>query len=297
MEFDSLITNFNDLIVNLKDDFLGFVPKLLISLVVLGLGYLLGRLVKFLIIRSIGYLNKLINQWYKSSTTYLNLEQSAKFIGSIFFWLIFLSSFILISDILGLTLVTDWMRSLLQYSPNLLAAIFIVIIAIFSGRILAGIITSLSKRVGLTYGSSLGKIVQYLILVTAIIIAIDQVGIEIAFLITIINIILAALLFGAALAFGLGARTVVSNILAAYYVRKMYKIGDHIRIGDIQGRIARIEATIVLLDTEDGQVVIPAKEFNESKSFLLKKQTNHENRSDTNREFYCLTYCRGGTHH
>lgn len=270
MNLEGLVADFNDIFYNLKDDFLRFVPNLLLSLVVLGLGYLLARLVKFLIIRLLNYFNKLISQWFKGSATDLNLKQSARFIGSVFFWLIFLSGFVLISDILGLTLVTDWMESLLQYSPNLLAAILIVALAIFAGRALSGIISSLTKKMGLTYGSNLGKIVQYLIIFTSIIIAVDQVGIEISFLINIINIIIAALLFGAALAFGLGAKTIVSNILAAYYVRKLYKTGDYIKIGDIQGRIARIEATFIVVDTEEGQVTIPAKDFNETKSFLVK---------------------------
>ena len=258
------------MVVNFKDDLLKFIPKLILSVIVLAIGYLLARLIKFMIIRLMRYFNRMINHWFKNSLTSVNLDQSANFVGSLFFWLVFLSVFILISDILGLTLVANWMESFLEYSPNILAAILIVLIAVFAGRVLAEVISSVSKKVGLTYGRTLGRIVQYLILVTAIIIAIDQIGIEISFLITLIDIVVAALLFGAALAFGLGARTVVSNILAVFYVRKMYKPGDKIRIGDIQGKITRIDSTAVLLDTDGGQVMVPAKEFNESKSWLIK---------------------------
>ena len=274
MNLKNLTTDFNDMLTSFRDNLLDFLPKLILAIVVLVLGYLLARLIKYLIIKLISYFNKLVNQLFKSTIPFNQLERSARFIGSIFFWLIFLSAFIIISDILGLTLVTDWMESILQYSPNILASILIILIAVFAGRILAEIITSLSKKVGLTYGNTLGKIVQYLILVTAIIIAIDQIGIEVSFLISLINIIIAALLFGASLAFGLGAKTVVSNILAVFYVRKMYKVGDHIKIGEIQGRISKINTTAVVLDTEEGQVVIPAKEFNEYKSLLIKMDDN-----------------------
>jgi len=270
MDLDTFLSDFNNMFTNFKEQLLELIPNLLLSLLVLVVGYLLARLVKFLIIRLINYSSKLINRWFKNHLAYINLEQSANFIGSLFFWLIFLSVFILISDILGLTLVAEWMESVLQYSPNILAAVLIILIAIFAGKILAEIIASLSKRVGLTYGKTLGRIASFIILITAIIIAVDQIGIEISFLINLIDIVVAALLFGAALAFGLGARTVVSNILATFYVRKLYKIGDHIRIGEIEGRIARIESTAVLLDVEAGQVSIPAKEFNETKSILIK---------------------------
>jgi small-conductance mechanosensitive channel len=88
-------------------------------------------------------------------------------------------------------------------------------------------------------------------------------------LINIIDIGFAALLFGAALAFGLGAKTAVSNILATFYVRKMYKVGDQVKIDDIQGKIAKIDDTSVVIDTQAGQVIVPAKNFSESKSFLI----------------------------
>ncbi|MGK7396551.1 MAG: mechanosensitive ion channel family protein [Candidatus Cyclobacteriaceae bacterium M3_2C_046] len=259
------------MITSFGDEVLQFIPKLLLSVLILGIGYLLGKLVKFLVIKLMGYLNRLIQIWFKSNALQINLQRPANFIGNVFFWLIFLSFFILITDILGLSIIKDWMESILQYSPNILAAILIIVVAIFVGKILAGIISSVSKKVGLSYGNTLGRIAQLLVVFTAIIIAVDQIGIEISFLITLVNIVIAALLFGAALAFGLGARTVVTNILAAFYVRKMYRVGDQVQIGSTRGRIARIDPTSVLLDTEEGQVTIPAKVFNENQSILLKE--------------------------
>jgi small-conductance mechanosensitive channel len=269
MNLNDLFTDFNQVVMDFKNDVLAFIPKLLLALLVLVIGYLLGRLIRFLIIRLVKYFNKMVSKWFTISLSLINLERTARFVGGLVFWVIILSALILVSDILGLTLVTDWMESILQYSPNLFASIFIVLIAMFIGRILAETITSVSKRMGLNYGKTLGKIARYLILITAIIIAIDQVGIEVSFLINLIDIVLAALLFGAALAFGLGAKTVVSNILATFYIRKMYRVGDSIKIGNIQGKIIRIDTTAVLIDAEMGQVMVPAKQFNESKSYLL----------------------------
>ena len=40
---------------------------------------------------------------------------------------------------------------------------------------------------------------------------------------------------------------------------------------EIEGRIIQIAPTLVVLDTADGQVSIPAKEFNETATTLLKK--------------------------
>lgn len=267
MDQINLTEELGKIFTGFKNNLVELIPQLIISLIVLVIGYLVARLAKYLIIRFVRYLNRLIKQKYEKA----NIAQSASFLGTAVYWLILFSTFLLITDILDIRIVTEWLDSLLRYSPNVLAAILIIFIALILGRMLADILSNLGSSFGLTYGKTLGKIVQYLILVTAIIIAIDQIGIEVAFLIHLIDIVLAALLFGAALAFGLGARSSVSNILASFYIRKMYEEGDRIRIDETEGQIIKIDATMVVLTTESGRVVIPAKDFNDKQTFLISK--------------------------
>lgn len=271
MDMNALILKLNEMMENFKDKFLEYIPNILFSIVVLVIGYLVARLVKFLVVKFLRYLHKLLMQRLSDSIQYIKVERSTNFIGTVFFWLVLVSTFVLISEILGLHIITSWMEGLLRYSPNLLAATLIVLLAVVGGRTVADIITSVGIKVGLAYSNTLGRIVQYLILITAIIIAIDQIGIEVDILIDMVNIVLTALLFGAAFAFGMGARTSVSNILATFYVRKMYKVGQEVQIDGIQGRIAKINDTSVVIDTETGQVIVPSKSFSESKSTLINK--------------------------
>ena len=95
---------------------------------------------------------------------------------------------------------------------------------------------------------------------------------DILFIIIILSIILGALLFGAALAFGLGARNSVNNILSSYYLQNSYKEGDTIQMGEIEGVIIKINPTSVIVDTKSGQIMIPAKDFDEKKTVLIKKK-------------------------
>ncbi|NJC27422.1 mechanosensitive ion channel family protein [Neolewinella antarctica] len=253
--------------IALRVRLLEFLPQATMALIVLIIGYVLARLIEMLVIRSLRHTGRLVSRRFVQ----LNLSQYATVIGLIVFWFVILLTFLLVSDILKFTLITVGIKSLLQYLPNLLAAGFTVLLAYILGKFLANLVASVGTKVGVSYGLTLGRIIQYGIVIIGVIIAIDQIGIEIAFFINIINIILAALLFGAALAFGLGARTSISNILATFYVRKMYKEGDEIRIGDLEGKITKIDTTAVVLETKLGQCNVPAKAFNESTSLLLKK--------------------------
>ena len=272
MNYSQLVEEFRKMTLGFRDSLIAILPKLILALVVFAIGYLVARLAEWAVKRLLNYLNSLINERFRDKIQHINFGPSATFISKAFFWIIFVFFLVLGTEALGLSIVTAWLGSVLTYLPSVLAAILIVFVGIIAGRMVGRLIASAMTQVALSYGSILGKIVQYTILITSIIIAVDQIGIDIAFLTQLINILLAALLFGAALAFGLGAKTSVSNILASYYIHQLYKEGDYVKIGDIEGRIAKIGNTAVVLESDTGQVTIPSKAFNEVKSVLIKKE-------------------------
>ncbi len=272
MNYNQLVEELRNMAIVFKDSLIAFLPKLILAILVIAFGYLVARFTEFIVKRLIKYLNNLINENLKDKIQNVNFGSSAILISKTFFWIILIFFLILGTEILGFSIITTWLGSILRYSPNILAAILIVFVGIILGRVVARLITTATAKVAISNGNILGKIVQYTILITSIIIAVNQVGIDIAFLTQLVSIILAALLFGAALAFGLGAKTSVSNILASFYIHKLYKEGDHVRISDIEGRIVKIGTTAVLLETNNGRVSIPSKEFNEVKSVLILKE-------------------------
>lgn len=248
-------------------EFLELIPKILTSLLVLVVGYIFARLVKYLVKRIVNYTTRLINQRFRK----INLGHTGSFLGLASFWLIMFSSILLVTDILGLEIITNWFQSIIQYIPNVLVAGFIMLSSVVLGNVISDFLVSFRDSAGLEYSTALSKVVKFILIFLAAIIALDQIGIEIALLIDIIDIMLASVLFAAALAFGLGAKTSISNILAAFYVRKTYKEGDEIQIGDIRGVIVKIETTTVVLSNEMGRVTIPTKTFSESISYLISK--------------------------
>ena len=272
MEFEELLKDLNQLLFDFKVSFLAFLPKFFFALIIFFIGYLIARLVQFLSKRFIRGTNRfIVNKKISKHLQKKHFEQSSAFISRTLYWIIVVLFLTIASEIIGVPVATAWLSGIVQYLPNILAAIIIVFVGIIGGKIVADIILSATIKSGVSYGNMLSKTVQYSILLVTILIAIDQIGIDIAIVTTIVSIILAALLFGAALSFGLGAKTSVSNIIASYYVHNSYKAGNKVRINDIEGTIIQITTTAVILETPEGQVTIPAKEFSELNSILLKK--------------------------
>jgi small-conductance mechanosensitive channel len=272
MEFEELLKDLNQLLFDFKVSFLAFLPKFIFALIVFLIGYLIARLIQYLSKRFIRGTNRFItNKKISKHLQQKHLDQSAVFISKALYWIILVLFITISSEIMGIPVATAWLSGIVQYLPNILAAIIIVFVGIIGGKIVADIILSATIKSGVTYGNVLSRTVQYSILLITILIAIDQIGIDIALVTIIVSIILGALLFGAALSFGLGAKTSVSNIIASYYIHNTYREGNSVKINNVEGTIIRITSTAVVIDTVDGQVSIPAKDFNEVISVLVKK--------------------------
>lgn len=268
---ETILIEIDILIDNLAKGAIHFVPNLILSIVVFFIGLLIAWIVKKSVKSFILYLNRGINEKLRNRFLSVDLESSVRFISKTFYWIILVFTIALVIQILELPILNSWFSGLVLYLPNILAAVVIIFVGFIAGKLLSDLVLSATKKTGLTSGKYLGRSMQYIIVVISVIIAIDQIGIDIVFLTNLITIVIAVLFFGAALSFALGAKTSVSNILGSYYVQKVYQPGSIIRMGEYEGLIVKITATNVFLETKNGVVSIPAKKFNEEKTVLTKK--------------------------
>ena len=190
-------------------------------------------------------------------------------VGSIVFWLVFLFFLAAATESLGLPVISAWISGVAAYLPRLLVGALIVILGLLAGGIAHTALAATAASAGFAYADALGRLAQAMIVMASVIVAFDQLGVAMTFLTVLAGIVTGALLGGAALAFGLGARTAVANIIAAHYLIKTYRVGHRVRIGEHEGRIVDITPTTVVIATAEGQAVVPAKEFSERASVLV----------------------------
>ncbi|MET0386876.1 MAG: mechanosensitive ion channel domain-containing protein, partial [Polyangiales bacterium] len=112
----------------------------------------------------------------------------------------------------------------------------------------------------------LGGVVQILVVGVSVLVAVQQLGIDVGFLTTVVTIALVGFFAASALAFGFGGRATVANILAGHYVRELYEVGNTVRIQGLEGRIVRMTATAVILSTHEGETAVPTHLFVEALS-------------------------------
>lgn len=270
MEFNWIIENLSVLLNQFKQSVFELIPNLVAALAILLLGFIFARLIRSLIFRLINNCYRIVPiQRIRDRIRWLLAEKPvSNVIGEAIYWILIFFFLTAATEALGLSIVTTWLSGITGYLPKILSAGLIGFIGFIASVILKDIVVAAATSMGVRYADALGTLTQISIIVVSTLIAVDLIGIDVTLLTNFVVLILSAFLFAAALAFALGSRTSVSNILAAFYLQKIYQIGQTVKIGDVKGQIAQMTPTALILKTPEGQVMVPAKVFSEIVSTL-----------------------------
>ena len=173
---------------------------------------------------------------------------------------------------MGLTIISTEIANLLRYLPILLSAMIIFMIGLFLAKTIKETIVKVFDSIGLGGGKLLGNVLFYLIIIFVSITALNQAGIDTQIITNNFTIVLGAFLLAIALALGLGSREIVGDLLRTFYSRKIYEVGDKVKIGDLQGTVIGIDNISMILKTKTGKVVIPIKKVVE-KTVTVEEQS------------------------
>ena len=249
-----------------------YLPTLILAILLLGLGYVLARLVSVVVTRLLQLMgfDRLLSRTAvqtlleRSGTK----QKSSEILGLIGFWIIFLVFLIQASDTLSLTMVSDALTSIAYYIPKVGIAVLVLVLGLIAANFVRELITMTCSSAGITHGTMVAQAVYVAVVLLIVVTAIDALGINTELLNNTIVILLAGLIGGAALSFGLGSRTAVANLIAAHYLGSMVRVGMTVKIGENQGTVVAVTPISVVLETREGRVIVPATQVTESTAVI-----------------------------
>lgn len=261
----------------IKETFTGFTqqvidfsPQLLGAVGVLLLGWLIAHTLSLSTRKLIQGLDALFARFARMDGIHREQIQSsyASIISKIVFWVVMLFFLAVSANILGWDIFSGWLDSIVSFLPGLISGLIIILGGFLLSNLAKAGIISAAHKAGIGQSAVMARAVQVVIILSSIIIGVEQIGLNIGFLSNIIVATVAILLAGAALAFSLGAKNMVANIIGAQYTRKYCRVGDRVKIGDLEGEIIELSQAFIVLETTTGQAIIPAKYFHEQISIL-----------------------------
>ena len=255
-----------------------YLPTLLGALAIVLIGWIVARVLRAVVSRiAKGILTTLGRQRVgRAKAVDAHTQQSRTWqttpaiVGAVVYWIVLLIFVAAAVEVLELRAVSNFVGQVTSYLPRVLASILILLVGIWAGEFVRLLLTRAAAKAELAWGDLLARFAQIMVVLVMAIIAVDELGIESMILTVTVATFFAATFGAAAIAFGLGARSSVSNILASRYVRKAYAVGDIVRVGDYEGKIIEMTDTAVMLDSDKGRVMVPAQLFNEESSLLVK---------------------------
>jgi small-conductance mechanosensitive channel len=250
-----------------------YLPVALTAASVLLIGWLLARLIRALVRRALQSMDWLYGRLLMRSAERSQAlsRATSRAVSSVVFWIVLLIFAATALRILGGSLFERWTENLLSYLPSAIGGVIIIVVSLIGGSLARHILEQASVGIGIGQSSLLGRLAQAVIVISGVVIGVDQFGVNVSFLIQLSTVTAAALFGGIALVFALGTRAHLANLISAHYARKHYEPGDYIRVGAFEGRIVEITDGCVFLETEHGDVSVPAHLFSEDPFVKLKK--------------------------
>ena len=142
---------------------------------------------------------------------------SAGLVAAIVKWIVRLVVLLVAFDALGLPAVSDVMRQLLLWLPDLVVAIFVLFIGGIAARALGNVVRGATAESGFANPETLANVARTSVWAFAIVVAINQLGIATNLINTLFTGFVGALAIALGLAFGLGGRDLASRTLENWY--------------------------------------------------------------------------------
>lgn len=141
----------------------------------------------------------------------------SELIGNICYWLSILITFVVAVNAVGLTVAAELLQRIVLYVPNIISAIFILVIGMFVSALLKNIVKTATNNAGISQSNFLSSVAETVVIIFAMAIAMEQLQIGARIVELTVSIVLGSIGLGFAIAFGLGCKDMVGKSVAHFF--------------------------------------------------------------------------------
>jgi hypothetical protein len=193
-----------------------FISVFLVLIIIL-IGWLISKLIKTVVTKALATIKidelsdriELDSILAKGGIKY----SLSELIGIVCYWLALLVTFVVALTTVNLVTST-LLDKIVSYIPNIIAAIFVLILGMFVATLLKNIVYTAASNAGLGQAKLLSRLVEVVVIVFATIIGLEQLNIGARIIELTVGIVLGSLGLAFAIAFGLGCRDLAEKTMS-----------------------------------------------------------------------------------
>ena len=241
--------------------FSAFLPKVLLALLVAAVGWLVARAIQAVagrVLRKAG-----ADRLGRSSRIADSLRNAgvaspiSVVVARVLFWAVLLTFGLFALQALGIAAVARTLERVIGLLPHLFAAAVIIIVGVPLSRLVKNLTTSGAAAARVAQAQRLGVAAQAIVAMVVGVLALSQVGIDTGLLITVITTLVATVGLSMGLAFALGAKPIVTHILAGHFLRQNLSTGTSVEVLGRSGQIRTVGAVATVIASDDREWLVP----------------------------------------
>lgn len=219
--------------------FFSAIPKIFGFLIILFVGWMVATLAEKAIAALLRTIN--FNELAKRSGLADFVSKmgtgtdAAGLLATVVKWFIRLIALVVAFDALGLPAVSDVLRQLLLWLPNVIVALVVLVIGGLLASGLSNVVRGAAAKSSLGNPDMLAKVASGLVWAFAIVVAVNQIGIATALVNTLFMAVVGAVALALGLAFGLGGRETAGQIVQSWYQKGKENQGKIAHMVDVAG--------------------------------------------------------------
>lgn len=255
----SWVTSFKQAFAAAFDATATYAPGILFAIVVLMVGWFLARLARIVARRLVRGSNRVLQSVMpRSAAQTIGVPPGlTNLIGHIAFAAVLILAIAVALDLAGYDAAVAWFTRATTYLPNVIAGLVIIVLGYLLGIVVRDQVALWLPDDAAAASLVLPKLSQYSVAGITLVVGLDQMGVDVRFLIALFVVLTAAVSIGFATAFALGARRHVRNLIGARMASRELATGMVVQINGIRGTVLEVTQTYIVLDAVDGKVLVP----------------------------------------
>lgn len=200
-----------------------FIPSLVLALVLFVLGLIIASILAKVVEKILDTLT------LDSVLKQVGLEKyfhragvrlhASRFLGQLVFWFITIAFLLMSSDILGLSQLSVYLTSVLNYFPNIVVAVLIMLASVVLANVIRRVVNAAVKGAQMPASQFLGTLVWWAVAMFGLFGALLQLNVATAIINSLVTGFIAMLALAGGLAFGLGGKDYAAHLVG--------KLRDH----------------------------------------------------------------------
>lgn len=270
-DFSLWMQNARQALAQSLDNLGAYLPYLLAALALMLVGWLVARILRAVLFRLGRVFNNLVARLARATMpARLKLSPGViALLGNVVFWVTILVFAALAARVARLDAFSAGLDRVVAYLPALVAGGLIVLAGFLVSMLVRDIVTTALGTAKVAQNDLFGYAAQGAVFLTAVVIGLDQIGVDVTLLIILLAVLAGGTALSLAIAFGIGARDFVGNLIASHQAQRELEPGERARFGEAEGRILEFTPTSVVLLTDEGRMLVPAKLLQQQATLIV----------------------------